>query len=174
MLRLLLLRHAKSSWANPGQSDFDRPLNARGRDSAPLIGRYIAEAGFAPQRILCSSAQRARETVALILPGISADMDVTFSRKLYVADGEGYLLAAREAGGTALTLMIVGHNPAMEDVALVLAPIGDADALARMRGKFPTGGLAVIEFEAPHWTDIGPGAGRLTGFHTPKSISGED
>jgi phosphohistidine phosphatase len=174
MLRLLLLRHAKSSWADPGQADFDRPLNSRGRNDAPEMSKFIAEAGLAPQRIVCSSARRARETLALMVPRLSSDMEVSFSRRLYEADAEGYLKAAREAGGTANAVMLVGHNPAMEDVATVLAPVGDDGALKQLAEKFPTCGLAVIEFDGPRWSDVGPGGGRLTAFHTPKGISGAD
>lgn len=170
MLKLLLLRHAKSSWADPGHADFDRPLNSRGRTAAPAMGRFMAESGLLPQRIVCSSAQRARETLALMLPRLASDMEVTFTRRLYEADGEGYLKAARSAGGTANMLMLVGHNPAMEDVAQVLAPTGDAEALERLREKYPTCGLAVLEFDGPRWTGAGPGAGRLVAFHTPATI----
>lgn len=172
MPRLLLLRHAKSSWADPGRSDFDRPLNARGRASAPALGAFMAAHDLVPQRVVCSAAQRARETFALIMPHLAADMEITVTRKLYEADGEGYLTAIRTAGGTAATLLLVGHNPAMEDVAAVLAVAGDAMALAEMQSKFPTAGLAVIDFDGPRWADIGPGAGRLEGFHTPATIGG--
>lgn len=169
MLQLLLLRHAKSSWSDPSLADFDRPLNARGRDAAPTMGAVMAEQGIVPQRIICSTAQRARETLALVLPHLSADMEVTFTRRLYDADGEGYLKAV-QSGGTANTLMLVGHNPAMEDAAMVLAPSGDEEALNRLRDKYPTCGLAVIAFDAPRWSETGPGGGRLAAFHTPKSV----
>ncbi|MEJ8574415.1 histidine phosphatase family protein [Microbaculum marinum] len=174
MLRLMLLRHAKSSWDVPGKADFDRPLNERGRAAAPRMASYMAENGLLPERIVCSAALRAVETLALVLPPISADMEIILSRRLYEADGEGYLTAVREAGGTAASLLLVGHNPAMEDVAGLLAPVGDAVALAEMHEKFPTAGLAVIDFDGPRWSDVGPGAGRLIAFHTPKSIGGDE
>lgn len=172
MPRLLLLRHAKSSWEDPSRTDFERPLNGRGRASAPAMGEFMARRGLLPQRVVCSGAQRALETFALILPHLSADMDITVTRRLYEADGEGYLKAIRTAGGTAGTMLLVGHNPAMEDVAAILAVAGEATALAQMQSKFPTCGLAVIDFDGPRWRDVGPGAGRLTGFHTPASIGG--
>jgi len=169
MLRLLLLRHAKSSWSDPAKPDFDRPLNSRGRAAAPMMGRFMADNGHVPQRVICSTAQRARETLALILPNFVSDMEVSFTRRLYEADGEGYLKAV-QSGGTANTLMLVGHNPSMEDVAMILAPDGDAAGLRLLREKFPTCGLAVIEFDAPRWSETGPGGGRLAAFHTPKAI----
>lgn len=174
MPRLLLLRHAKSSWTDPGRADFDRPLNSRGRSAAPAIAKFMVQQGLLPQRIVCSTAQRARETLALMLPHMASDMEVAFTRRLYEADAEGYLTAARMAGGTANTLMLVGHNPAMEEVAMVLAPAGDARALTLMREKYPTGALAVIDFDGPRWDEIGPGAGHLTAFCTPKMLDLED
>jgi phosphohistidine phosphatase len=174
MLKLLLLRHAKSSWADPGKSDFDRPLNGRGREAAPAMGAFMAANGLAPQRVFCSSAQRARETLAMMLPHIATDMEVTLTRRLYEADCEGYLTAARTVGGTVNTVLLIGHNPAMEDVAMVLAPTGDPDSLMLLREKFPTCGLAVIEFDGPRWDETGPGGGRLVAFHTPRSIGAED
>lgn len=173
MLRLMLLRHAKSSWADPGRTDYERPLNSRGRAAAPAMARFMSENGLLPQRIVCSSAQRAVETLSLMLPHIAADMDVNVTRRLYEADGESYLRAVREAGGTAMSLMVIGHNPSIEDVAALLAPVGDAVALADMHTKYPTTGLAIIDFDAPRWSDTGPGAGRLIAFHTPKSIGSE-
>jgi phosphohistidine phosphatase len=170
MPRLLLLRHAKSSWAIAGQPDFDRSLNSRGRAAAAAMGAFMAEHGLSPQRVVCSSAQRARETMALLLPHLADDMKVNFTRRLYEADTDGCLTAAREGGATANTAMLVGHNPALQELASLLAPIGDAVGLAEIHDKFPTAGLAVIDFDAARLSDIGPGAGRLIAFHTPKSI----
>lgn len=171
MLRLLLLRHLKSSWDDPATADFDRPLNARGRAAGPVLGSHMAEHGLLPSRILCSAALRARETLALLLPHLSGDIDVCLAAKLYQADAPGYLTAIRAYGGADPTVMLIGHNPSVEDLAQVLAPVGDAAGLAAMKSKYPTGGLAVFGFDLPQWRDIGPGAGRLIAFHTPKSLA---
>lgn len=172
MIRLLLLRHAKSSWDDPDLKDFDRPLNDRGREAAQLMAAFMGFEGLLPARILCSSAQRTRETLAHLLLHFPEDADICLSRRLYEADAPGYLEAIRDYGATATTLMVIGHNPAMEDVATILAPIGDAPALAAMHEKFPTCGLAVIDFEAPRFSEVDPGGGLLSAFHTPQSVQG--
>lgn len=174
MLRLMLMRHAKSAPQEPGLSDFDRPLNPKGRKSSIAMGTFMAERGMAPARILCSSAQRSRETLALLLPHLAADLDLCIARRLYHADGQGYLEAMRDYGATEPSLLVIGHNPAIQDIAQILAPLGDAPGLRAIKEKYPTGGVAVVDFDAPRWADIGPGAGRLISFHTPRSIGGED
>lgn len=173
MLRLLLLRHAKSSWDEPDLADFDRPLNQRGRAAADAMGAFMEGRGMMPSRILCSAARRARETLACVLPHLSGDIDICIAERLYESDAPGYLTAVREYGGTDLTVMLIGHNPATEEFAHVLAPVGDAAGIAALRNKFPTAGLVVIGFDLPQWRDIGPGEGRLISFHTPKTIGGE-
>lgn len=173
MLRLLLMRHAKSSWDSPEAADHDRPLNARGRAAVPAMGAFMAERGLAPSRILCSAARRARETLALLLPDLAGDIAISITDRLYQSDAPGYLTAVRAFGGTDLTVLVIGHNPAMEDFAQVLAPVGDAAGLAAIKDKYPTGGLAVIGFDLAHWRDVGPGEGRLISFHTPKTIDAE-
>lgn len=173
MLRLLLLRHAKSSWDQPELADFERPLNDRGRAAAEAMGAFMAARGIVPSRILCSAARRARETLALVLPHLDGDIDICIAARLYESDAPGYLNAVREYGGTELTVMLIGHNPATEDFAHVLAPVGDAAGLAALKTKFPTAGLVVIGFDLPKWRDIGPGEGRLISFHTPKTIGSE-
>ena len=97
-------------------------------------------------------------------------LDVKLTRRLYEASAEDLLDGLRGTGGTANAILMVGHNPGLEELAAVLAPEGDADALAAMHEKFPTAALAAITFDAPRWNEIGPGAGRLVAFHTPQSI----
>ncbi len=170
MLRLLLMRHAKSSWDNPETADYERPLSSRGQQAAPAMGAFMAERDLIPTRILCSAAQRARETLALLLPHLTGDIDICIAQRLYQSDAPGYLTAVREYGGTDLTVLLIGHNPAIEDFAHVLAPMGDAAGLASMKAKYPTCALAIIGFDLAHWRDIGPGEGRLISFNTPKTI----
>ena len=170
MLRLFLLRHAKSSWDSGAATDFDRPLNGRGRGAAPLIGTFMAEQGLVPQRILCSAAQRTRETLALVLPHFAADMTVSVTRRLYGADASGYLDAIRAFGEAAPAVMVIGHNPATEDLAMILSGTGNEAAMDAIRVKYPTAALAVIEFDTARWADIGPGAGRLAAFVPPRAL----
>ncbi|ESR26756.1 SixA phosphatase family protein [Lutibaculum baratangense] len=169
MLRLYLLRHAKSSWDDAEVQDFDRPLAERGLKAAEAMAAFIAREGYLPAVIACSSARRARQTLQPLIGHLSGEVDIRLTRRIYDADPQDLLDALRATGGTATSLMMIGHNPTFEDLAALLAPGGDGEALSRMRQKFPTAALAVIEFEAARWDEVGPGAGRLVAFHTPKS-----
>jgi phosphohistidine phosphatase len=162
--RLYLLRHAKAGWALPGVRDFDRPLDASGRADAEAMGAEMHTRGYIPDRTLCSSALRARET----LQGIAGQADtgrVIFCEKLYSEDAAGYLTLIQENadGGSVL---IIGHNPMMEDLATAVSGSGDASAKALLGSGFPTSGLAVIAFP-DGLNRAAPGAGYLEAFHTP-------
>jgi len=173
MPRLFLLRHAKSSWAVPGQRDFDRPLNGRGRAAAPLIGRFLAESGHAPDRVLCSPAVRTRETLDAILSFLPATVTVDFARELYEASVEGVFKAITDHAGEAGQLLVVGHNPSIHMLALSLARAGDPELRARLRSKYPTAALTVIDLPGDSWSAIRPGGGTLVAFVTPSDIGGE-
>ncbi|MXN63697.1 histidine phosphatase family protein [Stappia sp. GBMRC 2046] len=170
MKRLLLLRHAKSDWSQPDLGDFERTLNDRGRRSAPLMGRHIAGHAMLPDRVLCSTARRARETLSLLIPFFDREMDIRTLRGLYDASEDDYLEIIRKFGGSAKTLMVLGHNPAMQETALGLAGNGNPELIEAISGKFPTAGLAVIDFEAPDWSDIEAKSGRVVAFFRPKEV----
>jgi len=167
-LRLYLLRHAKSSWAEPGMADFDRPLAERGHLSATAMGHLMTEEAFLPELLLCSTAQRTRETLAYLLAHFRHEMTVRLTRGIYEASADDLLGLIRQWGGTARSLLLIGHNPAIEELAQSLAPSGDEPALTRLAAKFPTAALAVIDFGAAQWSEIGSGAGRLAAYHTPE------
>jgi phosphohistidine phosphatase len=172
MIRLLLLRHAKSDWSDTGLADRDRPLSKRGRESAPVVGRHMTEQGWIPDLVLSSPAARTRQTVGLVLDRLGTSPNIIFDESLYdFGGGEGLLASIQEHGGKVPTLMVVGHNPAMERLAMMLAGHGDADLRAAMERKFPTAALAVIEFEAKAWAAIKPGKGTLVAFLTPKGLA---
>ncbi|KQT53262.1 hypothetical protein ASG43_18750 [Aureimonas sp. Leaf454] len=162
--RLLLLRHAHSSWALPGQRDHERPLDDRGRREALSIGSIFRDTGLEIDGIVTSSAVRAQETLAAFKDALGLDAPTMISDDLYALGPEAYLAAARRSG--ARSLLLVGHNPMAEDVVSALAPDGDAKALAVLKAGFPTAGLAVIEFDGP-LAGIGPASGRLAAFHVP-------
>jgi phosphohistidine phosphatase len=173
MLRLMLLRHAKSSWKEPQIADRERPLAERGRGAAPLIGRYASEHGLVPARILYSPARRARETYELFAAALDQPVPAEAVEELYdFGDGRALLEVARRRGGDTASLMLVGHNPSLENLARMLAVGGDADALAELRGKFPTAALAVIDCNAARWAELGPGCGKLVAFITPRGVEG--
>lgn len=170
MLRLLLLRHAKSSWETPGVADYDRPLNLRGRSSAPLMGRHMADHGLVPDRVLCSGARRTRETFAGILPHLSGDMDVSILRAIYDAPEDGYPALIARHGGRARTLLLVGHNPAIQACAVRLIGRGNPEIVDQIGLKFPTAALAVIHFDRRDWAGLEPGTGRVVAFFRPREL----
>jgi phosphohistidine phosphatase len=169
--KLVLLRHAKSAWPED-VPDHDRPLAGRGRRDAPAMGRWLHAAGHVPDRVLCSTARRARETWQLAQPELGADPPVSFERRVYQASAAELLGLAREEPPAVKTLLVVGHDPAIHDLALMLAGRGPAPqaALERMRAKFPTGAVAVLDLTGS-WGQLGPGKARLTEFVAPREVS---
>jgi phosphohistidine phosphatase len=175
---LVLFRHAKSAW--PDVADHDRPLARRGIRAAPAMGRWLREAGLLPGQVLCSTARRARETWQFAQAGLAATPPVTFDARIYEAAATDLLAVIREVPAATGTLLLIGHNPAIEDLALLLAmaPGGGggsapADAapgdLQRMHAKFPTAAIAVLEFHGT-WSGLAPGRARLTAFVTPRDL----
>lgn len=172
MLTLSLFRHAKSSWADPTLDDFDRPLAPRGEKAAPLMGAYIAERGLAPDLILCSGSARTRETLALAMAEWTARPKIVHDDALYHATVPALFAKLRAAPDGKGHVMMVGHNPGLQAFALQLVGSGEGADLRALAHKFPSGALAVIAFETPHWRDIEPGDGHLTAFVTPKALRG--
>ncbi len=171
MLTLSLLRHAKSSWDDPGLQDFDRPLNDRGREAAPRMGRFMAKNGVLPELILCSSSVRTRQTLDLVLAHLSPAPTVAYEDAIYLAAASVLLQHVRKGAGKAKHVMVVAHDPGMHQLALELAGSGDPELLDALATKFPTAGLAVIDFDAQAWSRVRPGAGQLRIFMTPKRLS---
>ena len=171
MRRLFLLRHAKSSWQTEGQEDFDRPLNARGRKAVPMIGSYLQDNGCSPDLILCSTACRARETLGLLLPCLRGEATITLEDTLYLASADRLLARVKETGDGFTDLMIIAHNPGMQDLTLTLAAFGTD--LPTVREKYPTAALAQIDFDANSWASIDPQAGVLARFVTPRALETE-
>jgi phosphohistidine phosphatase len=170
MPRLLLLRHAKSSWDDPEISDFDRPLNTRGRRSAPLMGRHCAQHNLVPQKILCSSSRRTRETLAGLLPYCNEDLDIRVTRDLYMTTADRHFDLVRAQGGATRTMMTIGHNPTMQELAILLIGSGNPALRDDITEKFPTAALAVIDFDVKRWTDVEPGSGRIVAFFRPREL----
>lgn len=174
MRRLLLLRHAKSSWDDPALDDFDRPLNARGRAAAPRMGAHMRRAGLVPDRALVSAARRTRETWALLSQELPPIADVRVSDELYEAPPATLLGLMRAQLEEAPNLLLVGHNPGLQGLALLLAQdIGSAHRKA-LAAKFPTAGLAVLRFLYEDWADVGPATGVIEAYVTPKSLGDDE
>ncbi|MGN6465523.1 MAG: SixA phosphatase family protein [Rhizobiaceae bacterium] len=170
MSRLYLLRHAKAGWAEPGMRDFDRPLTDRGRQDAGSVGAVMRASGLIPDHILCSTARRARETwecVARTIGPVAAPP--VFVDSLYGCDAAGYLSIIRNAPGGPPSLLIVGHNPMIEDVAVACAASGHRAELAALASGFPTSALAVIDFPG-ELAGVAPAKGTLTVVLTPAML----
>jgi phosphohistidine phosphatase len=170
MLTLSLVRHAKSSWANPGQQDFDRPLNERGLEAAPRMGASMAEHGIAPDLVLCSPSVRTRQTLDLMLPHFSTRPKVLYEDAFYLGAPATLLKRVRKLEADVKHAMIVAHDPGLHQLAMDLPGAGDPDVLQALAQKFPTAALAVIVFEARSWSKVKSGAGRLKLFMTPKRL----
>ncbi len=168
--RLYLLRHAKSSWANEGLSDFDRPLNRRGRRAAALMGEFMDRNGHHPQLILSSPSARTRETLSILERHASWTHDAQFEDDLYGASSFVMLNRLRGLPDTAAAVMLLGHNPGLESMAHMMIGDGAPDALSRLQAKYPTAALSVISFGAGTWRDAGPGAGTLEAFVRPADL----
>jgi phosphohistidine phosphatase len=164
MTTLFLLRHAKAVKAKAGMRDFDRPLETRGKEDVQRLGSTIFERFAQPERVLCSAAVRTRQT----LEGLGASWAndaVDYSEDLFDADAGGYLELATQSD--APSLLIVGHNPSISELAFDLVGDGDAHERARMAGGFPTCGLAVLESDGP-LSELKPRCMVLTAYITPK------
>ncbi len=174
MPRLLLLRHAKSSWGDPGIADIERPLAPRGRRNAAAMAKAIDAEGLTPDRIICSPARRTRETLAALLPYLPGEGRVTIEPKLYESTAGDYLAAIGRSGGDARTLMVIGHNPTIHDTARWLVSDGEPGLAADLAAKYPTGALAVIDFEQVSWSQLQPGSGHLAAFTKPRDLDPAD
>jgi phosphohistidine phosphatase len=180
MRRLFLLRHAKSDWSKPGgrqRDDHERSLNARGQEAAALIGRYMRKKKYQPALVLCSTATRTRETLKILLPALGASPEIRYEDTLYLAEWPRLLEAVRAAPEKASPVLLVGHNPGMEQLAAALVARPQTAAGRALAGvmaqKFPTGALAVFDFRGDSWTAVKPGAGRLKDFVRPKELADE-
>ncbi len=171
MKRLILMRHAKAMVGEAGQPDRDRPLAARGVKDAKAMGQVFLDHPPLPDRILCSSARRTRETLAALLPVLDANFDVTVTDNLY-EDAGSYLEVLQSFAGGANVVLIIGHNPLVHMTAMNLAGDGADDGRARMGAKYPTGALAFLEFRGGDWGHIAPASGSLSAFVTPSDIVG--
>lgn len=168
MVRLYIFRHAKSSWKTDGLDDFHRPINARGRKAAPAMGHYMQQHGIQPDLILCSAAVRARETLALILAALDGEPTIEIEEGLYLASAKTLLERLRRLGDGPDSVMLIGHNPGLHDLALSMAAPGEQQVPA---AKYPTAALTELVFDGQDWPDIGPGTGNLVRFVTPRSLT---
>lgn len=145
MLRLILMRHAKSDWGDPGLSDHDRPLNPRGQRDAPRMARWLADAGWVPDLVLASTATRVRETIQGMEAVWESVPPVLYSDALYLASPEELLRTIRSDAISGDTLLVVAHNPGLQILV---------SQLAGELVSFPTAAMALFHVNATHWSDV--------------------
>lgn len=166
MKTLHLLRHAKSDWDGPWESDSDRPLSPRGLRAAPRIGEYMTEHGVEPDLVLCSSARRTVETLEALGPAVPTSAEVQILDALYGASAGEMLALAAEAGSSASSILLIGHNPSTQQLAATLA--GDDATPSGIVAKYPTAALASFEFADG---DLGnPAGAALIRFVKPRDL----
>lgn len=169
MKKVILLRHAKSSWDNPDLDDHDRPLNKRGKAASPVIGEWLIRKQHVPDAVLCSTATRSRDTLSGLKLPKSASRHVEFIPKLYHASPETMLEILRQCGNDVDTVMLVGHQPGLGAMARLLSDHATARC-KRAFEHFPTAAAAVLEINVSRWKDIGYGMAKFTDFAKPREL----
>lgn len=172
MRRLLLLRHGKADRHSAG-GDRERPLTKRGEEDARRMGEYLVRQKLTPELAVASNARRAKRTLDLVLQAFPTHVTHLIENTIYMATADHLLHILRQTPDKIATLLAVGHNPGFAELAISLAGSGDAQDIARLRSKFPTAALAVLDFEAEHWAGVGQGAGRLVHLVTPAELRGD-
>ena len=167
---LHLLRHAKSSWDDATVLDHDRPLAPRGARAARLIADYLSSAGVDPALVLCSPARRTVETLDALRPVISETAAVSIEPELYGADASEILEMLRTVDPQIGEVLVIGHNPGLQDLAIDLAGDEDGGLVEALRSKFPTCAMATFGVQVG-WVDLGSGHAHLTHFVTPRELS---
>ena len=171
MRRLLLLRHAKTERPVFGGDDRTRKLTERGHSDAPKIAAYMTRHALIPDRAVVSPATRTRQTWDLIAAGIRPAPRATYDERLYDATPQAILDIVKQSGRNVSTLLIVGHNPGLHEVAISLVATGEEDTRQRLSEKFPTSALAVIDFALDDWSRVHTQAGRLDHFVSPRLLA---
>jgi phosphohistidine phosphatase len=165
--RIHVLRHAKSSWKDPALVDHDRPLAGRGRRAATAMRKHLRAQRIDPDLVLCSTAVRARQTLARIEPALGRQ-EVKVERALYGATADALMARLRKLPAKCSSVLVIGHNPGLEDLVLELArPSTQRDAVAV---KFPTAALATLELDIDGWGELAPGGADLTAFVRPRDL----
>lgn len=159
---LYLLRHAKSSWDHPGLSDFDRPLNKRGREAAFLMGELFRAETICPELVICSPAKRTRQTAKIVLRQFGFEGRLDFHDKLYLASADCLAGVASQAGSRVNRLLLIGHNPGLEDLV---------EKLTGRHERMPTAALAGISIDIADWRKLPASHGQLDCLFRPKELS---
>lgn len=170
MKTLTLLRHAKSGWDDPVSRDFDRPLNAKGKRAAQTIGRHMRDLDLAFDHVVASPAIRVGETLDAIEAGYGRKLGPVWERRIYLASAATLLDVVHELPDTAGRVLMVGHNPGLEDLVLMLVPEGVGDLRMLVEQKYPTATLAEMTLDAGRWNAVAAGGASLTRYVRPRDL----
>jgi phosphohistidine phosphatase len=168
--RVYLLRHAKSSWDDHSLADHERPLAKRGRRAGKLMERHFRAENVRPRLVLCSTATRARETFDLVQPALD-DAHVELEPELYGATEDTMLERLRDLPDDVDSVMLIGHNPGLQSLGLLLA--GDGGRRRDLEKKYPTAALATLDFDGAGWAELAPGSANLTAYVKPRELEGD-
>lgn len=168
MKTLTLLRHAKSGWDDPVARDFDRPLNPKGQRAAQAMGRHMRALGFEFDHVAASPAARVVQTLKYVAAGYGGELAPVWDKRIYLASAATLLDLVRAFPEGAERALLVGHNPGLEELVLLLADGGPL--IADVEDKFPTASLAVLEFGAESWADAAEGSAALLRFVRPRDL----
>jgi phosphohistidine phosphatase len=167
---LTLLRHAKSGWDDPVTRDFDRPLNAKGKRAAQTVGRHLRDLGLAFDHVVASPAIRVGETLDAVTAGYGRTLAPMWERRIYLASSATLLDVVHELPADAERVLMVGHNPGLEDLVMMLVP-QTADGLrALVEEKYPTATLAELTLAADTWNGVASGGATLTRYIRPRDL----
>jgi len=172
MKRLALLRHAKSSWETPGLTDFERPLNKRGRAAAAAIGAEMKRRGLAFDLVLASPARRVVETVAHLEKGYGGALRPHFDERIYHASSQMLLTILQRVEEQAARVLMIGHNPALQSLAVTLARKDGEGLSRRVADHYPTAALALLTLDATRWSKVVPESGVIEAYLKPRELSG--
>ena len=169
-----LFRHAKSDWQDARLRDFDRPLNERGRKGAALMGRHIQDYGVSWNRVIASPAVRVAQTIELAAKAAGSTPPVIWDRRIYLASSATLMDLLREQEGDPAGIIMVGHNPGLEDLIFDLVPDDGSSPLRDIvEEKFPTAAFAVLELDIARWADLEDGCARLVHLTRPRDLDAE-
>jgi phosphohistidine phosphatase len=166
MLRLLILRHANTGWALPGQKDIDRELNEQGIEDLAIIRKWISAKKLTPDQIYCSPAARTKATLEGIAKSFSQVPRIDFVTSFYSGFVSEYISTIHDHT-LPETIMLIGHNPTCASLANMLIEKTDANALSPISYTYPAGSLAIIDFDINHWIEMREGKGKLVEFLVP-------
>ncbi len=169
MHTVYLLRHAKSSWSDPTLPDHDRPLARRGRRDAERVAEHLVRLGIKPELVLCSTSDRTRETLELVRPAFGATSKLRLEPGLYAASADTLLERLRALPEQVSSVMLIGHNPGLHDLALLIASTGTE--LERLETKFPTAALATLTVPKATWGRLSQADAVLAAYVVPKRLA---